>query len=108
MDIKEVITTYELLCSQGRAQCEEAKEAKSEIRSYFARNGLEFCSHNWAILGSKRYASEKNQTINRLVSITEYQSAKKKWFRNGNVEPFDFQSVDMSHRPLVVGFSFAV
>ncbi len=95
-DLPELITKYEKLCNQNYAQSREAKGLRKAIENKLAYRGLEYCAHNMACFGSKRYARYKNPTLDRPVTCREYREAMRKWEeRKGpEGEMFDFQRVE--------------
>ena len=69
--LKNSLLYWENECDAGRAQSADVKGALNTAKRIFKENGYEFCAHNAAILGSKRYAKDKIHGID--VLITEYQ-----------------------------------
>jgi hypothetical protein len=93
--VKQAIQDYEFYCNKNLAQPIAAKTNLALIKLELTNGGLEYCSHNWAIFGSSRYAGELNPTLNRPVTCSEYRSAAREFFSNASNagSAFDFQKV---------------
>ena len=64
---------WENECAKGRAQCDDVKGALKTVKRLFKKNGYEFCDHNAAILGSKRYAKYKIEGVDVMITELEYK-----------------------------------
>lgn len=75
--LADIFKFYETECEGGRAQGMPAKGALKTIQRLFKENGYEFCAHNAAILGSKRYAKDKIEGIDKMLTTIEYNKIMK-------------------------------
>jgi hypothetical protein len=71
--LKSYIDEYEALCNSCRADTDKGYILMGNIRSLFKKIGIEFCAHNAAFLGWKRYEKYLNKNLNRFVTIQEYR-----------------------------------
>lgn len=71
--IKTIIKEYEEYCNAGRAQSDVAKHWLLEMIDWFDSSIYEFCGHNAALLGFKRYDKYKFEDIDHLVTKDEYK-----------------------------------
>jgi hypothetical protein len=72
--IQQNITEYEILCDAYQAQTARAKGLLKAIQNQCDYMGVEYCSHNLALLGSKRYAKYRED---RDTLITKNEWAKR-------------------------------
>lgn len=95
-NVTALISAYEEFANAGRAQSIEAKWLMNIIKNWFDRRGLEFCSHNHAYYGSKRYAAYYNANVGRPVT-------KKEWKRLSGHEILNFEKLtDLSFLDIIV------
>jgi hypothetical protein len=72
-DLTQKFLDHENLCDASLAQSQDCINLRIEIDSLFEKYRIEFCAHNCAILGSKRYAKYKIVDIDKLISNYEYK-----------------------------------
>ena len=73
IDIQTEIKSYEALCDCGQAQHQDAQASQIKIKNFLEFRGYEYCSHNLAILGSKRYACYRNKNLKRCITKSEWK-----------------------------------
>jgi hypothetical protein len=71
--LKISLLNWESGCHAGRAQSDDVREELKNAQQLFKQIGYEFCAHNAAILGSKRYAKYKIPSIDVMITESEFQ-----------------------------------
>ena len=75
--LSELIIQREQLLDSGRAQCDESLTLRKRIDAILNKFNIEFCSHNFAILGSNRYKKYKYPSIDFLITNEQFKNLEK-------------------------------
>lgn len=71
--LSDLIVKREAILEEGRAQSNESQVLRMRIDAILEKYNIEFCSHNFALLGSNRYKKWKIDKIDFLITKEQFE-----------------------------------